>query len=341
VHPDLRRHTFAGGNYWVPQILPMFWEYDDWALDALIAGRYRAIEQVRKAAKLNIAQYPKYGNPIVFRVYNRTGHRFPGGDPESRRAWLHVEFLDARGNVIAESGRYDFETATLIEDPQAKVYRVKLGEGNSPTFHMMRADRVLFDNRIPPMGFRRSAFAQRLIAPVGVDYQDGQFWDDTAYQLPPGTAKVRATLYFQVMTREYIEFLRDANRTDDWGERLYQAWLATDKAPPIAIATVVYPPDKQPPTQPTNLAGEALSSTRIRLSWSAAHDNEKVVYYEIWRRAPYESRARRIATTFSTETTFDDTGLYPDTEYEYFVRAIDMGGNASSPSATLRVRTQP
>jgi predicted phage tail protein len=143
------------------------------------------------------------------------------------------------------------------------------------------------------------------------------------------------------MTREYIEFLRDANRTDDWGERLYQAWLATDKAPPIAIATVVYPPDKQPPTQPTNLAGEALSSTRIRLSWSAAHDNEKVVYYEIWRRAPYESRARRIATTFSTETTFDDTGLYPDTEYEYFVRAIDMGGNASSPSATLRVRTQP
>jgi chitodextrinase len=66
-----------------------------------------------------------------------------------------------------------------------------------------------------------------------------------------------------------------------------------------------------------------------------------VVYYEIWRRAPYESRARRIATTFGTETTFDDTGLHPDTEYEYSVRAIDMGGNASPPSATLRVRTQP
>jgi hypothetical protein len=341
VRPDLRRHTFAGGNYWVLQILPMFWWYDDWALDALTAGRYRAIEMVRKAAKLNIVGYPKYGNPIVFRVYNRTGHRFPGGDPESRRAWLHVEFLDARGNVIGESGRYDFETATLIEDPQAKIYRIKLGEGNTPTFHMMRADRVLFDNRIPPMGFRRSAFAQRLIAPVGANYRDGQFWDDTAYQLPPGTAKVRATLYFQVMTREYIEFLRNANRTDDWGERLYRAWLVTDKAPPIAIATAVYPPDKQPPTQPANLAGSALSSTRIRLNWSASHDNERVVYYEIWRRAPYESRARRIATTFGTETTFDDTGLHPDTEYEYFVRAIDMGGNASPPSATIRVRTQP
>jgi hypothetical protein len=355
VHPDLRRHTFAGGNYWVPQILPMFWNYDDWALDALTAGRYRAIEMVRKAAKLEmipylkyakvakppIIPYPQYANHVKFRVYNRTGHKFPTGDPESRRAWLHVEFLDARGNVIGESGRYDFETATLIEDPQAKIYRIILGEGANPTFHMMRADRVLFDNRIPPMGFRRSAFAQRNAAPVGAKYQDGQFWDDTVYSLPRGTVKVRATLYFQVMTREYIEFLRRTNRTDDWGERLYQAWLATEKAPPIAIATAVYPPDKQPPTQPTHLAGSALSSTRIRLNWSASRDNEKVVYYEIWRRAPYESRARRIATTFSTETTFDDAGLHPDTEYEYFVRAIDMGGNASPPSATLRVRTQP
>ncbi len=341
VRPDLHRHTFAGGNYWVPQILPMFWDYDEWELDALTAGRYRAIEQVRKAAKLNIVQVPKYGGPIVLRVYNRTGHKFPTGDPGSRRAWLHVEFLDTRGNVIGESGRYDFESGTLIEDAQAKVYRVKLGEGNTPTFHMMRANTVLFDNRIPPRGFRNSAFAQRRAAPVGANYADGQFWDDSAYTLPPGTAKVRATLYYQVITREYIEFLRDTNTSDDWGMRLYQAWLATDKAPPIAIATAVYPPDTLPPAQPANLTGNALSSTRIRLSWHPSSDNEKVVYYEIWRRAPYESRFRRIASTFSTETTFDDAGLHPDTEYEYYVRAIDAGGNASPVSNTIRVRTQP
>jgi hypothetical protein len=341
VRPDLRRHTFTGGNYWVLQILPMFWEYDEWALDALTAGRYRAFEQLRKAAKLNIEQLPKYGSPIVFRVYNLTGHKFPTGDPESRRVWLHVEFLDAQGNVIGESGRYDFDTATLVEDAQAKVYRAKLAEGNTPTFHMVRADNVIFDNRIPPRGFRNSAFAQRRAAPVGVVYRDGQFWDDTAYTLPPGTVKVRATLYYQVITREYIEFLRNANTTDDWGERLYQAWLASDKAPPIAIATAVYPPDKQRPTRPATVTGDALSPTRIRLTWSASTDNERVVYYEIWRRAPYETKFRRIATTLSTETHFDDTGLYPDTEYEYYVRAIDMGGNASPASPTLRVRTQP
>ncbi len=341
VYHNLAQHSFAGGNYWGLEILPLFWDFDERTLDALTVGRYRAIEMVRKAAKLSIVQLPKPGSPIVFRVYNLTGHKFPSGDPESRRAWLHVEFLDAKGNVIAESGRYDFDKGVLHEDPQAKIYRVKLAEGSTPTFHMVRANSVLFDNRIPPQGFSRARFAQFNIAPVGVNYRDGQFWDDTAYTPPPGTARIRATLYFQVMTKEYVEFLRDANTTDDWGQRLYQAWLATDKAPPIAIATAVYPPDKTPPTRPTNLIGNGVSSTRARLEWFASTDDDKVVYYEIWRKAPFETKFRKVATTFGTETYFEDAGLHPDTEYIYYVRAIDTSGNASQPSTTIRVRTQP
>jgi hypothetical protein len=340
TRPDLAQHAFLGGNYWVPQILPMFWNYDQRELDALIAGRNRTIDFLRSSAKLNIVQLPKAGSPIVFRVYNRTGHKFPSGDPESRRAWLHVEFLDRQGRVIGESGRYDFDTATLIEDPQAKVYGVKLAQGNTPTFHMILANTVLKDNRIPPQGFRRRAFQQFNIAPVGANYRDGQFWDDTAYTLPPGTAKVRATLYFQVMTREYVEFLRDANTTDNWGQQLYQAWLASDKAPPIAIATVVYPPDKNAPTRPTNLQGHSPSSYRAVLNWNASRDDDKVVYYEIWRRAPFETKFRKVGTTFAAETTYTDAGLHPDTEYQYYVRAVDTSGNASQPSNVVTVRTQ-
>jgi hypothetical protein len=340
TRPDLAQHAFLGGNYWVPQILPMFWNYDQRELDALVAGRNRTIDFLRSSAKLNIVQLPKAGSPIVFRVYNRTGHKFPSGDPESRRAWLHVEFLDNQGRVIGESGRYDFDTATLIEDPQAKVYGVKLAQGNTPTFHMILANTVLKDNRIPPQGFRRRAFQQFNIAPVGANYRDGQFWDDTAYTLPPGTAKVRATLYFQVMTREYVEFLRDANTTDNWGQQLYQAWLASDKAPPIAIATAVYPPDKNAPTRPTNLQGHSPSSYRAVLNWNASRDDDKVVHYEIWRRAPFETKFRKVGTTFAAETTYTDAGLHPDTEYQYSVRAVDTSGNASPFSNTITVRTQ-
>jgi hypothetical protein len=341
VRPDLAQHTFLGGNYWVPQILPMFWNYDQRELDALVAGRNRTIDFLRSSAKLNIVELPKAGSPIVFRVYNLTGHKFPSGDPESRRAWLHVEFIDSKGRVIGESGRYDFDTATLIEDPQAKVYRVKLAQGSTPTFHMILANNVLKDNRIPPQGFRRRAFQQFKIAPVGANYRDGQFWDDTAYTLPPGTAKVRATLYFQVMTREYVEFLRDANTTDNWGQQLYQAWLASDKAPPIAIATAVYPPDKNAPTPPMNLQGQSPSSYRVVLNWNASRDDDKVVHYEIWRRAPFETKFRKVGTTFAAETTYTDAGLHPDTEYQYYVRAVDTSGNASPFSNAITVRTQP
>lgn len=339
VRPDLAQHSFVGGNYWVLQILPMFWNYSERELDALIAGRNRTIDFLRTSAKLSIVQAPKAGSPIVFRVTNLTGHKFPSGDPESRRAWLHVEFIDRNGRVIAESGRYDFDTATLVEDPQAKIYRVKLAEGNIPTFHMMRANRVLSDNRIPPRGFRRSTFEQFKIAPVGANYRDGQFWDDTAYRLPPGTVKVRATLYFQVMTREYVEFLRDANTTDNWGQQLYQAWLASDKAPPIAIATAVFPADRTRPTRPTNLQGQSPSSSRAVLRWNASSDNDKVVFYEVWRRAPHEPKFRKIGTTFAAETTYTDAGLHPNTEYQYYVRAIDTSGNPSLASNIITVRT--
>ncbi len=340
VYPDLAQHSFAGGNYWVPQILPMFWDYSERELDALIAGRNRNIEMLRKSAKLSVVQVPKRGSPIVFRVSNLTGHKFPSGDPESRRAWLHVEFFDAKGRKIGEAGRYDFDTATLNED-DTKVYKVKLAQGTTPTFHMILADTVQFDNRIPPRGFRNARFQQFNIAPVNYTYRDGQFWDDTAYAPPPGTAKIRATLYFQAMTREYVEFLRDANTTDNWGQLLYNAWLATDKAPPIALASVVYPPDTRAPSQPQNLSAFATSFTKVELNWSASTDDDRVLFYEIWRRDPFENRFRKVGNTFGAETQFTDPTLHPDTEYRYYVRAIDGSGNASQRSAIITVRTQP
>ncbi len=339
VYPDLAQHSFAGGNYWVPQILPMFWDYTERELDALIAGRNNTIEMLRKSAKLSVVQVPKRGSPIVFRVTNRTGHKFPSGDPESRRAWLHVEYFNASGQKIGEAGAYDFDTANL-DSSSTKVYQVKLAEGTTPTFHMILANTVQFDNRIPPRGFRNARFRQFNIAPVNYTYRDGQFWDDTTYTPPPGTAKIRATLYFQVMTREYVEFLRDANTSDNWGELLYKAWVASDKAPPIAIASTVYPPDTRAPSRPQNLSAYAPSPHKAELSWNSSTDDDRVVHYEVWRRDPHASRFHKVGTTFGAETQFTDPTLHPDTEYQYYVRAVDGSGNASAFSAVVTVRTQ-
>jgi chitodextrinase len=76
------------------------------------------------------------------------------------------------------------------------------------------------------------------------------------------------------------------------------------------------------------------------LNWNASRDDDKVVYYEIWRRAPFETKFRKVGTTFAAETTYTDAGLHPDTEYQYSVRAVDTSGNASLASDIITVRTQ-
>jgi hypothetical protein len=40
-------------------------------------------------------------------------------------------------------------------------------------------------------------------------------------------------LYYQTSSREYIEFLRDANTTNDRGEVLYDLWLQTGRSAPV------------------------------------------------------------------------------------------------------------
>ncbi|MGZ5971028.1 MAG: hypothetical protein ACXWP4_25335, partial [Polyangiales bacterium] len=57
------------------------------------------------------------------------------------------------------------------------------------------------------------------------------------FTLPSGTKKAKVTLWYQTVTRHYVEALRDGNKTDDWGKRLYAAWEKTAKGAPIAMAS--------------------------------------------------------------------------------------------------------
>ena len=41
---------------------------------------------------------------------------------------------------------------------------------------------------------------------------------------------------YQSVSWEYVKFLAEENRTDDWGRRLYDHWTRTGRCPPEAIA---------------------------------------------------------------------------------------------------------
>ena len=104
------------------------------------------------------------------------------------------------------------------------------------SFHLVLNNVILKDNRIPPRGFANAAFAAFDGAPVGASYEDGQHWDDVAYPVGPSAVAAEVTLWYQTASREYVEFLRDANVTNANGNLLYDLWNEHGKSEPVAMA---------------------------------------------------------------------------------------------------------
>jgi chitodextrinase len=105
-----------------------------------------------------------------------------------------------------------------------------------------------------------------------------------------------------------------------------------------ASATTQNIPDTQPPTAPTNLAANPISSVQINLTWTASTDNVGVTGYKVERcQGAGCASFAQIATPAGT--TYSDTGLLANTTYLYRVRATDAAGNLSGYSNTASTTT--
>lgn len=234
---DLPLHDLTGGSTWLPPLMELVDAKVN--TDALVAGAERARRMLQLAAELEVVQVR---NRVAVTVTNRTGHKLPTGYPEGRRMWLNVRFYDRFGQLVRESGAYDFDTAELLHDPQIKIYEAKpvIGENIADVvglpanteFHFVLNNKWLKDNRIPPLGFTNAEYEAFGGAPVGAVYADGQNYDVTLYDIPPVATRVEVRLYYQSLSREYIEFLRDEGTPGGPGQELFDLWYNNGKCPP-------------------------------------------------------------------------------------------------------------
>ena len=245
---DLPLHDFSGANTWVlDQIDDLYPGETDPA--AISAGVERARYMLQNAALLDVDLSTVADSfQATVTVTNRSGHKLPTGFSEGRRMWINLKALDDQGTVIYESGAYDFETGVLTHDEDAKIYEVEFGistdlaaSSGHPaggSFHNAVNDTAYSDNRIPPLGFTNAAYEAFGGKPFDDDpgpgdlYPDGQNWDETAYALPAETFQVQTTLYFQTLTKEYVDFLKDENVTNTAGTELHALWTNNGKAAP-------------------------------------------------------------------------------------------------------------
>ncbi len=249
VRNDLAQHNFNGANTWVLRAVQALYPQSESHLvpEQVDEALTRVGAMLQQASDLELSQA---GGELVARVINQTGHKLPTGYPEGRRMWVNVRFLDASGALIDERGRYDDATATLTET-DTKVYQTEHGidaavaaaTGLPPgkSFHLVLNNVIISDNRIPPRGFTNANFAAIQAAPVPATYADGQYWDDTAYSIPPGARTAEVRVYYQTSSRQYMEFLRDEDtttpfdRATPWGTLAYEQWSLLGKSVPALM----------------------------------------------------------------------------------------------------------
>lgn len=145
---DLPLHDMTGGNYWMPDAILYLDNQSKLRLgsglssnriNALLAGKLRAMEQLSLAATLTV-------NGDDLKVLNHTGHKLISGFPEGRRMWLNIKWFDNSENLIREDGAYgplfdgngnpvydpltgsvQIESIIDLHDPSTKIYEAHYG----------------------------------------------------------------------------------------------------------------------------------------------------------------------------------------------------------------------
>lgn len=251
----LPQHNLNGANSWVLRAVGKLYSTplgDDYQIDEITGlnpstiddSIARNIQMLQTASDLELTRAT---GQLRVRIVNYSGHKLPTGYNEGRRMWINVKFKDGQGNLVAERGGYESATA-ILNTGDTKVYEMKIGPDatvaatagvpEGPGFRLVLSNKIYKDNRIPPMGFNNAAYEAVQSGHVPRNqYLDGQYWDDTIFGIPPGARSAEVNVYYQTTTKEYIEFLRDANTSPspNAGTVAYDLWNEFGKSEPVLM----------------------------------------------------------------------------------------------------------
>jgi len=235
--PDVNRHDFRGGNFFMLRMLNRY--RDELGVEALpqeleAAASNTVAHLQDSTARVSVSSVAVANGRVVAEVVvqNLAGHKFPTAYP-SRRAWLHVTVRDGAGRTVFESGRLLPSGAVVgndnDEDParhephhteitrreQVQIYESIMGDTRRRvTTGLLSGVVYLKDNRLLPRGFDKAG-AIPDIAVYGGARDDADFVagsDRVRYAVSVGNAagpmRVDAELWFQPIGFRWADNLR-------------------------------------------------------------------------------------------------------------------------------------
>ncbi len=234
--PDVSRHVFRGGNFFMLRMLNRYREELGVAAlpQELELAAARTADHLRTAtASIELAGAVVRSGRLEadVTVLNRTGHKFPTAYP-SRRAWLRFAVTDGAGRVVFQSGAfapdgrvtgddhdtggtgYEAHHSTIDSPEQVQVYQAVMVDGDGAvTTGLMSAETWVKDNRLLPDGFDAGRADDRVL-PLGAAASDPDFaagGDRVRYSVAvdasAGPFTVEAELWFQPIGYRWAENL--------------------------------------------------------------------------------------------------------------------------------------
>jgi hypothetical protein len=268
ARPNLARHVFVGGNFFMLSMLNRY--RDELGVAALpqemTASVNRTVTHLQnETARVSISRVEQNAGRLELEVsvQNLGGHKLPTAYP-SRRAWLHLVVSDRNGRVVFESGainpqgaiqgndndadatRFEPHHAEITNSDQVQIYEsVMAGQNGAVTTGLLTAVRFVKDNRLLPRGFDK-ATAGADIAVIGEAREDADFTDagDTVrYSIATGGAegplRIDAELWFQPISFRWADNLRQYNSAETRRFTTYYDSMAASSAVVLARASAV------------------------------------------------------------------------------------------------------
>ncbi len=199
THPDVAQHLFHGAHVY---------SKINGSVELVIHPDVRETEP---------------GFPVVIQVecFNgKCGHKIPSGSVEDRIVWLHVEAVDAKGNVYhipVDAKGFDGEEYTIATDELAyKDFKYILGLDDS--YQGLRREDVPIGDRIFRMPYfdpeGNMTICQWNTASLGVDYRIGPretkietYTWNLPVEVAEGMVTVRASMYYRKLVKPVGDYL--------------------------------------------------------------------------------------------------------------------------------------
>jgi hypothetical protein len=250
-----RTHFFAAANVWgidaVRAANPVIDMQRTLAFDT---ARAEALTTLQSAVKVEIANANATleGNAQVVaatvRVTNLTGHKFPTGYADGRRATLRVQVL----SQFVDASRYEAQHAQ---------------RSSGREWHIALSDTIQKDTRLPPKGFTPDGSTPI----IGATYGDG--FDEQLVKIPfegldGGPVDVVATVFYESTVPEMIKELAAANTTDMRGNTLQMIGAGQPTAIASAKATVNIPTPPMPMPMPMPKNGCSCNQAPASGDWT-------------------------------------------------------------------------